>query len=181
MLVNNKLTNSRNNRQSCQVDWFTRGSEGEKSKGMKAPKENQKVIRECWTEKEASWVGRNQPLIRDSTHWAILQNAFPQMLRYWNTLFRATSLAWTRPHVWPSARDKLNIGHSWTHKNTQGAAWYLSPDFSVPTLSPISEQNLCVAGFCRGRLWVPRYNQNADRGNANAIQLPFIVRKDTWG
>lgn len=54
MLVNNKLTNGRNNRQSCQVDWFTRGSKGKKSKGMKAPKENQKVIRECWTEKEAS-------------------------------------------------------------------------------------------------------------------------------
>lgn len=111
MLVNNKLTNSRNNRQSCQVDWFTRGSEGEKTKGMKPPKESQKVIRECWTEKEASWVERNHSLIRDSTHWAILQNTFPQMLRYWNTLFRGTSLAWARPHVWPSARDKLNTGH----------------------------------------------------------------------
>lgn len=28
--------------------------EVEKSKGMKAPKENQKVVRERWTEKEAS-------------------------------------------------------------------------------------------------------------------------------
>lgn len=62
-MVNNKLINGRNNRQSCQVDWFTRGSEGEESKGKKAPKENQKE-----TEKEASWVGRNQSLIKDSMH-----------------------------------------------------------------------------------------------------------------
>lgn len=26
-----------------------------------------------------------------------------------------------------------------------------------------------------------RHNQNADRGNANVIRLPFIVRKDTGG
>lgn len=67
MLVNNKLINGRNNRQSCHVDWFTRGSEGEESKGKKAPKENQKV-----PEKEASWVGINQSLIRDFTHSAVL-------------------------------------------------------------------------------------------------------------
>lgn len=54
MLVNNKLINGRNTRQSHQVDWLTGGSEGEKSKGMKAPKDNQKVIRERWTEKEAN-------------------------------------------------------------------------------------------------------------------------------
>lgn len=46
MLVNNKVLNGRNNRQSCQVDWITRGSEGEKSKEMKAPKEDQKVRKE---------------------------------------------------------------------------------------------------------------------------------------
>lgn len=61
VLLNNKLINGRNKRQSCQVNWFTRGREEEKSKGMKAPKEKQKVIRVL--DRERGKLNRKKPII----------------------------------------------------------------------------------------------------------------------
>jgi len=47
-----KVLDGRNSRRLCRADQTARGSEGAKSRGMKAPEENQQVRKEA--EREAS-------------------------------------------------------------------------------------------------------------------------------
>lgn len=67
MLVNNKLINCRNNWQSCQVDWLTRESEGEKSKRGKSTKKEPESDKRA-LDRERGKLSKEKPIINKGLH-----------------------------------------------------------------------------------------------------------------